>query len=409
MCGIVYAKSLVDKPVSKKVIKQYKDQKHRGSDGFGFYAPNENRLTHNTREGRILSLLRRNKSSEILMHHRFPTSTANRRNACHPFSTKDYFENQYVVVHNGVLYNEDALKKEHELLGIKYVSEQDNGRFNDSESLAYDVARYLEGEVDKITACGTIAFIAIKRDKEGNPVSLHFGRNLGNPLHIKMSKKNITISSEGDGDMVDADKVYTYVYATGELTYTDCVIPSYSSAGYGYQGSYGDYRGYTGGYDWDDDGVEDWGNPHNYDGYGNYTPRSRDSSIYLDNDDPSFGQQYDIKMGNRSAVKHIKDILMSEAYEDPFFALELGEEALSEKKEREIELIHLVNVLDTASDEDMEEYSRIDDEIWYFEQALLEIRKEVEAQSKAGFQEYINPRSSVPLLPAPATPAEATT
>ena len=100
--------------------------------------------------------MKRSKGSnhEVLFHHRFSTSTADVPNACHPFSTKDFFKNNYVGVHNGVIGNDDELEKQHLELGINYISRQTNGQFNDSEALIYDIARYLEGEVDELHPLG---------------------------------------------------------------------------------------------------------------------------------------------------------------------------------------------------------------------------------------------------------------
>lgn len=234
MCGIVYHKSFQGKAAFPTIIKRFKAQRGRGVNGFGFYTPENNRLTHNTREGRILRLLKRGEESEILFHHRWPTSTENVRNSCHPFSTKSYFEHNYVVVHNGVLYNEHALKREHEEMGIKYISEQLNGRFNDSEALTYDIARYLEGQTDALSARGSIAFIAVQRDKEGKALRLFFARNWGSPLKMKKTELSLTISSEGEGDIVPPDTLYCFNYDTKELSKRDCDIPSNSWQGQGY-------------------------------------------------------------------------------------------------------------------------------------------------------------------------------
>lgn len=219
------------------IEKRFKAQRTRGTNGFGFYIPHKNRLTHNTKEGRILSLLRREEASEVLFHHRMPTSTANVRTGAHPYSTKEYFENNYIVVHNGVLRNEDALKREHEALGIKYVSVQENGRYNDSEALAFDLARYLEGQVDKLTASGSIAFIAIRRDKLGKPMQLFFGRNYGNPLMMKKTKFSLTLSSEGEGNLIEAHTLYAYSYDTGEITKRPLKIPGVETPPYRYNTS----------------------------------------------------------------------------------------------------------------------------------------------------------------------------
>lgn len=261
MCGIVYSKSFTGRPVNKTIQKRFLNQKHRGTDGFGFYIPDTDTLLHNTKMGRTLTLLRRNKTSEMLFHHRLPTSTVNVRNACHPFSTKDYFEHNYVVVHNGVLSNEYDLMNDHYAQGIKYVSMQKDGSFNDSEALAYDIASYMEGKQDKIKAAGSIAFIAIKRDKNGKAVSLIYGRNNGNPLKLKETDLSMTLSSEGDGIDIAPNTIYEFNYDTFETTSKYCFIPTYSYGTYGSYDSYdswysdtrgsGDYQGYHRGYDWE--------------------------------------------------------------------------------------------------------------------------------------------------------------
>lgn len=223
MCGIVYYNNLMGKPVNYKVIERYRQQRSRGTSGFGFYLPETDRLVHNPRENRILRLLgRERQASEILMHHRYPTSTSNVRNACHPFSTRanqSKFKHQYVLVHNGVLSNDDDLHKAHTELGIKYVSEQKNGRFNDSESLLYDVALFLEGKQELIRARGSIAFVVIEKDEKGVPLNVHFGRNYGNPLKIKRkTNKFLYLASEGKGKDIDPHNLYTFNYETQQLT-----------------------------------------------------------------------------------------------------------------------------------------------------------------------------------------------
>lgn len=241
-------------------MKRFEAQRSRGTTSFGFYLPETNRLTHNVKENRIKTLLKRSKGSnhEVLFHHRFSTSTADVPNACHPFSTKDFFKNNYVGVHNGVISNDNELEKQHLELGIEYVSRQKNGQFNDSEALIYDIARYLEGEVDELTAQGSIAFIVIKRNKDGKPTTLFFGRNSGNPLKIKKTKHSLTLSSQGEGKDVDPNKLYSYDYETGEIKSRYLYIPYYKSSwnnsnyspNYGYSNSYYDSRYGS----WDKDG-----------------------------------------------------------------------------------------------------------------------------------------------------------
>ena len=238
-------------------MKRFEAQRSRGTTSFGFYLPKTNRLTHNVKENRIKNLLKRSKGSndEVLFHHRFSTSTADVPNACHPFSTKEFFKNNYVGVHNGVISNDNELEKQHQALGIEYVSRQKNGQFNDSEALIYDIARYLEGQVDELTAQGSIAFIIIKRNKDGKPTTLFFGRNNGNPLKIKKTKHSLTLSSQGEGKDVEANKLYSYDYETGEIKSRYLYIPYYKSSWNNYNHSYSNDSYYDSKYgSWDKDG-----------------------------------------------------------------------------------------------------------------------------------------------------------
>src|SRR4051812_11361997 len=98
MCGIVSVASLKGYPVNKLVRKQFEAQKHRGVEGFGVFDYQEKNLIRSTTERGIKKWLKRYPSSNILFHHRLPTSTDNVKNACHPFSTKDVFRTNYVLV-----------------------------------------------------------------------------------------------------------------------------------------------------------------------------------------------------------------------------------------------------------------------------------------------------------------------
>lgn len=183
------------------------------------------------KETRIKNLLKRSKGSnhEVLFHHRFSTSTADVPNACHPFSTKEFFKNNYVGVHNGVISNDNQLEREQKELGIEYISRQKNGQFNDSEALIYDIAQVLEGQKDELTARGSIAFIIIKRNKDGKAKTLFFGRNTGNPLMMKRTKHSLTLSSQGEGKAIEPNHLYSFDYETQELTKRYLFIPYYSS------------------------------------------------------------------------------------------------------------------------------------------------------------------------------------
>lgn len=272
MCGIAYLHDLNGQKVNKKIFKAYLAQRGRGMEGFGFYIPKHNKMAHHTTEKRIKTLLNKpeNISSEILFHHRMPTSTPNTRNSCHPFSTKDYFASinrQFVMVHNGYLYNDDELKANHKKLGITYASKQNDGRFNDSEALLYDLALYATGQQDKIQARGAVAFIMVEYDTASNkPIALHFGRN-SSPLRMVLDKNTpIRLASEGAGEPIKNHTWYTYNYSTKKLTQKAVNFPDHYyvfTTSYRDNHSYSPYYGYDNAPAWTPTKRSYWPNDNN--------------------------------------------------------------------------------------------------------------------------------------------------
>lgn len=228
MCGIVYSKNFLGGDVTKTILRRFEAQRTRGTTSFGFYVPERDQLTVNVKEGRIKNRLKKNKQSEVLFHHRFSTSTVDVPSACHPFSTKKHWKSQYIGVHNGVIRNAYELEKEQSAAGVEYVSKQTDGTFNDSEALIYDIAGVLEGEKKEIKAEGSMAFIIVKKNEYGKPVNLFFGRNSSNPLVMKKTKYSLTLSSQGEGEPITPNVLYSYDYDTGILIQRPLTFPSYS-------------------------------------------------------------------------------------------------------------------------------------------------------------------------------------
>lgn len=208
-------------------MAQFLDQRHRGTEGFGVFDRTRTRLVRATKEKKMLGWLKNHESTSLMFHHRFPTSTRNRKSACHPFSTKDHFDSNYVLIHNGHISNSRSLRLEHEKLGIQYHSwDKSEGKFNDSESLLWDVALYLEGKQSKLQAYGNIAFVCLEIPKDKRKTTkLHFARNT-NPLNMLVDEGTVMLSSEGEGNSAQPHKLYTLNYKTLALDMIDLKIPS---------------------------------------------------------------------------------------------------------------------------------------------------------------------------------------
>lgn len=219
-------------------MKRYVAQQHRGTKGFGYVAFYKEGTGGKISIGRaevekdIRTQIMNEHSSMIMFHHRLPTSTPNIVEATHPiFVSHEELDYDYFVVHNGVIRNADELRKKHESLGYVYntvietevithhkarnggakyyVSEAKTEKFNDSESLAIEVARFIDGMTSRIDAIGTVAVVAWKVNKDtGKLTSISYGHNAGNPLTISDNQDHFFISSMG-GTEIPEDILYT--------------------------------------------------------------------------------------------------------------------------------------------------------------------------------------------------------
>lgn len=257
MCGIIYVKRVDGKGAFKMVNKRYFAQKSRGSDGFGFLSLSDGKLENYKRaekESDILKSLELHNTSEVIFHHRYPTSTPNFEQSAHPIKVSHAsLKHDYYVVHNGVITNDDTLKRKHEELGFVYNTEitreykSHNNTifvekmFNDSESLAIELALNINEKGEGVDTMGSVAFIALQVDKGGNKARrLFFGRNSGSPLKIKMADNFITITSEGEGNAVEENKLFCLEYTTNKVTVRDFKVGKpYSASNYGYDYSSG--------------------------------------------------------------------------------------------------------------------------------------------------------------------------
>lgn len=225
MCGIITAVSKKE-TVNQKVLDQYEDQYSRGTEGFGAVFVNSDltfSVKRSTEPVKALVDLNLIESKFIMFHHRYPTSSANKINQTHPLLVSNKkFKYDYLLIHNGVIRNDEELMEQHEGIGFKYntkYEEYTRNKFNDSESLAIEVASYLEGKIKSIDIDGSASFVTLVINKKEQTVhKLVYGTNGGSPLKAIISKDEIFISSIGEGEDVPKNTLFTVNPKTLEIT-----------------------------------------------------------------------------------------------------------------------------------------------------------------------------------------------
>ena len=217
MCGLVWVKRKDGHPAYKAVLKRYRSQQGRGQNGFGYIAIQNNKVVSYQRaatEHEIVKLLEKEKASEIMFHHRFPTSTPNIEEAAHPLLVEnEKLHFRYFILHNGVIRNTKELRENHYKLGFQYKTEIMKGFtalttrknymseliWNDSESLAIETALALEGMKPTIDTFGPAAVMGVQATAEGQVISRFFFRNDGHPLMVQDDKHMFSVTSLGAG------------------------------------------------------------------------------------------------------------------------------------------------------------------------------------------------------------------
>lgn len=265
MCGLICSYSKKKKHNGKRVYELMMNQKTRGMQGFGYIAIKDNKIVsvvRHTEHAGIKDALMKEESELILFHHRLPTSTMNTKRTAHPiFVSNDLLKYDYYVAHNGIISNAEALKKIHEELGYQYTTESRekkfvvyadgsnellsdiSGGFNDSESLAIELAQFLEGVKETIDTRGSVAFWAAKVIKGTSLVeSISFGKNMGRSLKVFDNKRWWGITSETGKDLKD---MTLYTVGLTKLGLTESPLPidkdEAPSSRFGYSWHRGDY------------------------------------------------------------------------------------------------------------------------------------------------------------------------
>lgn len=223
MCGIVaglHIGARKDEPVNQFIIEQYEDQYSRGQRGFGIIRINQDKtieVDRATEPTKAMLDLYMKPSTMMIFHHRTPTSSENWMNQTHPIRVEHgSLAHNYLLIHNGVVRNDDEKREDHLNLGFTYTTDyvDDWGstqrqKFNDSEAVAIEVARFIEEQSDIIDIEGSAAFIALQCDKQWNAERIFFGRNDSNPLNMAKTRTHMYLSSEGPGNEVTPFMLYS--------------------------------------------------------------------------------------------------------------------------------------------------------------------------------------------------------
>lgn len=229
------------KSASKMTLKRYRQQKVRGSQGFGYISVKQNGEVHEwgraKDEQSIVECMEKDNSPSFMFHHRYPTSTPNLLEATHPIKVShEKLRHDYYVTHNGIISNDDDLKVAHDLEKFEYqtrIVESFTTRettysremFNDSEAFAIELAKVLDGSQKEINAKGSIAFIALQVNKDTQKVeNVFYGRNYSNPLKCFRGSDFFTLCSEGKGESIEADRLYRYDWVTQKVHVKDLLI-----------------------------------------------------------------------------------------------------------------------------------------------------------------------------------------
>lgn len=231
MCGIITAISKKEN-VNDKVLAQFQNQISRGTQGFGAVFVNEDqtfKVKRSTDQVKAIVDMNLNESKFIMFHHRYPTSSANLTEQTHPlFISDDDFKHDYLVIHNGVIQNDEELLKEHEGMGFSYktkYSDFNRDKFNDSEGLAIEIARYLEKETTMINVEGSAAFVCLQIDKKKQTVTnVLYGTNGSSPLKVDISDDEIFLSSTGKGIDVPKNTLFNIKVKSLKITESPLVF-----------------------------------------------------------------------------------------------------------------------------------------------------------------------------------------
>lgn len=250
MCGLIAAfntRPLIGKNLKNKapdlgdvndwLISTFDQQRSRGLEGFGFIRidskTKEVTIDRSINEMKFMMDMYLKGTNMAIAHHRSPTSTSNEIFQTHPMVVgNEKLHHDYLVVHNGVIRNAHDLKKKHTEMGFgdytTLTTEEHKGyeweKFNDSESLAIELALFIEGKQTHLGTDGGAAFIVLQTSKDGKATKVFYGRH-GAQLNMSKSRGKMRLSSEGEGSPVLENELYSFDITDENMTLSSVTLP----------------------------------------------------------------------------------------------------------------------------------------------------------------------------------------
>ena len=245
MCGLIAefntkTKNKKQKEANTFIIDQFQNQYTRGTEGFGIIRINNKQEIETDRAcepTKFLLDLYLKKSNIIIAHHRTPTSTHNKLDQTHPIITSNkQLKHDYYIIHNGMISTEEneTLHKKHLQLGFKYTTEYSTieyqsptQKWNDSETLAIELALFIENKIKTIRITNQAVFIILQINKKTKKATkVLFGKNESTSnLNMNKQKNICQLSSEGPGQPIIKNLLYSFDIKDPKLKLTTQKIP----------------------------------------------------------------------------------------------------------------------------------------------------------------------------------------
>jgi glutamine---fructose-6-phosphate transaminase (isomerizing) len=222
MCGIIGI--IAKKPVADELVGALKRLEYRGYDSAGIATLINGRIERRRAEGKLSNLVARLEREPVrgtigIGHTRWATHGQPIEKNAHPIAT-----DKVAVVHNGIIENFQALKKE--LVGLGYSFQTDT----DTEAVANLVTHYLSQGLDPTQAVaktlarleGAFALVFLfagRHDllicaRRGSPLAIGYGDGEmfvgSDALALAPLTRHIAYLDEGDWAVVTSTKVQIF-------------------------------------------------------------------------------------------------------------------------------------------------------------------------------------------------------